>query len=220
MKSAILLLIAFLVLARVEAAIEILRVQGSVSISVDSGKTWEALTRVTPVKPSDQIKTGADSYVDLRHEGGWLGRLLPGSLVEIKATQERNDKPVPMVALRQGAFVAAADPAATGTMEVFSPGGVCGSYRPAAFQITEEGVTDCAEGHVIVVHIAPPHPAPANLKAGQRLPKMADWPADHKERLKPIPEPELIKLKQQIQELRGKEEGEVKAEGRSKKAEF
>lgn len=199
MNSAALILFALLLGMRMEDALEILRIEGVVSISSDGGMTWKELTKESSVYTGDQLRTGAGAYVDLCHEGGWRSRVLAESLVEIEASGERNDKVVPKVELQRGAYLAVADSTAGG-MEITFPGGVCGAREPSAFRISAEAVTDCVEGRVMMVYLTCLWP-PLVAAAGERVPKGKIWPPVAKD-MEKIPEAELMILKRQVQELK------------------
>ena len=158
-----LLLVLICSLSLCGAPIEILKLEGTVSVSRDKGIRWKPLKSSDKVRSGQWIKTDEKSLADFELPDGSLLRIQEESVAIVeKATLEKNVSEI-QLDVREGRILTIVhDMAPASKFEVKTSEGVCGARgENTVIEIVHDGKFRCFRGTLIVVYASPHDLSPA-----------------------------------------------------------
>lgn len=138
-----------------QAGVQFLQAKGTVLVSHDKGKKWNAIKLDKPLQPRVWLKTAADSFADVRFEDGSLMRVTENSVVGIDKSTMDHDGVEIQIDLREGRMCGIGKDFRTSSKyEVKTAVGVCGLRDlDTWFDVSSKGKFRCVRGKMVVVYV-------------------------------------------------------------------
>jgi hypothetical protein len=148
---------------------KVLRLGGEV-IATDVRNGQRKLHAGDSVRPNDLLKTGLNSFIDLKLQGTFL-RITPDTQVGIDRIAKQNGNLDIQLDLRRGRIICAIEElTASSKYEVKTSVGICGARADnTVFDVTDRGRLRCGSGTVVAVFIISGRPIPALTIHSQQM---------------------------------------------------